>query len=256
MEQHFEMSDLGLLSYYLGIQVTQGEGFVELKQSAYANKILEKAGMAGCNPTKYPMDPKLVLTKDPHGKAVDSTEYKSLVGGLRYLVHTRPDIAFSVGIVSRYMERPTVLHLNAVKRVLRYIKGTTNYGLMYSKNSGNNELTGYSDSDLAGHIDDRRSTGGVVFYLNESVITWVSQKPKCLALSSCEAEFMEATVAACQGIWLKNLLAAVASKDPGNKNERTVYVKNMTPEEVLECATKLRNSLGRKVVKLKTRHVN
>lgn len=86
---------------------------------------------------------------------------------------------------------------------------------MYSKNSGNNELTGYSDSDLAGHIDDRRSTGGVVFYLNESVITWVSQKQKCVALSSCEAEFMAATVAACQGIWLKNLLAAVAGKDPG-----------------------------------------
>lgn len=171
--------------------------------------------MAGCKPTKYPMDPKLVLTKDPDGSVVHSTEYKSLVGGLRYLVHTRPDIAFSVGVVSRYMERPTTLHFSAVKRILRYIKGTTEYGLIYSKNSGNNELTGYSDSDLAGHIDDRRSTGGVVFYLNESVITWVSQKQKCVALSSCEAEFMAATAAACQGIWLKNLLTEITGDDPG-----------------------------------------
>lgn len=168
------MSDLELLSYYLGIQVTQGDGFMELKQTAYANKILEKAGMAGCNPMKYLMDPKLVLTKDPEGSAVNSNEYKSLVGDLRYLVHRRPDIAFSVGVVSHYMERHTVLHLNVIKRVLRYIKGTINYGLIYKKDSGNKELIGYSESDFAGHINDRRSTGGVVFYLNESVIPWVS----------------------------------------------------------------------------------
>lgn len=98
------------------------------------------------------------------------------MGGLRYLVHTRPDIAFPVGIVSRYMEQPTTMHLNAVKRILRYVKGTVEFGLVYTKNGGNNILTGYSDSDLAGHIDDRRSTGGMAFYLNESLITWVSQK--------------------------------------------------------------------------------
>lgn len=149
---------------------------------------------------KYPMDPKLVLTKDPEGSAVNSMEYKSLVGDLRYLVHTRPDIAFSVGVGSRYMEGPTVLHLNVVKRVMRYIKGAINYGLIYNKDSGNKELIGYSESDFAGHINHRRSTGGVVFYLNESVIPWVSQKQKCVALPSCETEFMAATAAACQGI--------------------------------------------------------
>lgn len=176
MRNIFEMSDMGKLSYYLGIEVKQGAGFIELKQSGYAKKVLERAGMSQCNPCKFPMDPKERLAKDEGGRAVDATKFKSLVGGLRYLVHTRLYVAFSVGIVSRYMERPTTIHLNAAKRILRYIKGTLEYGLIYTKDAGNNVLTGYSDSDLAGHIEDRKLTGGMVFYLNECLVTWVSQK--------------------------------------------------------------------------------
>lgn len=213
MSSTFEMSNLGKLNYYLGIEVDQGQGYIELKQSGYARKILERAGMLQCNSTKYPMDPKDQINKDEHGTPVDSTRFKSMVGGLRYLVHTRPDIAYAVGVVSRFMERPTEMHLNAVKRILRYIKGTLGYGLVYSKDSGNNELTGFSDSDLGGHLDDRKSTGGVVFYLNESIITWVSQKQRCVALSSCEAEFMAANAAACQGIWLRNVLSQITDAE-------------------------------------------
>ncbi|XP_074343057.1 secreted RxLR effector protein 161-like [Apium graveolens] len=99
-----------------------------------------------------------------------------MIGGLRYLVHSRPDIAFSVGIASRYIERPTMVHQNAAKRILQYVQGTLHFGLVYSKTSGNNILTGFSGSDLGGDLDDRRSTGGMCFYLNESHITWVSQK--------------------------------------------------------------------------------
>ncbi|XP_074377069.1 secreted RxLR effector protein 161-like [Apium graveolens] len=135
-----------------------------------------------------------------------------MVGRLRYLVHTWPDISYAVGMVSRYMERPTILHQNVVKRILRYIKGTLDYGLIYSKQGGNNILTVYLDSDLTGNIDDRRSTGGIVFYLNENMITWMSQKQKCVALSSCEAEFMVATAAACQGMWLRNVLSQVMNE--------------------------------------------
>lgn len=87
------MSDLGKLSYYLGIEVDQRKDYIELKQSAYAKKILEAAGMADCNPSKYPMEPKIQLHKDVTGKLVDSSRYRSIVGGLRYLVHTMPDIA-------------------------------------------------------------------------------------------------------------------------------------------------------------------
>lgn len=171
--------------------------------------------MRGCNPTRYPMDPKESINRDEGGKPVDKTQFKSLVGGLRYLVHTRPDISFSVGIISRFMENPTTMHFNAAKRILRYINGTLNYGLMYTKNSGNSILTGYSDSDLAGQVEDRKSTGGMVFYLNESLITWVSQKQRCVALSSCEAEFMEATAAACQAIWLRKLLTQITGESTG-----------------------------------------
>lgn len=184
MNQQFEMTDLGRLSYYLGMEVKQGTGFIEIKQSAYAKKILEKAGMAECNPVKYPMDPKESITKDESGEAVNSTQFKSMIGGLRYLVHTRPNIAFSVGIISRFMERPTILHQNAAKRIMRYIKGTIDFGLTYTRDSRNNMLTGFSDSDLGGYTEDRRSTEGMVFYLNDSLITWVSQKQRCVALSS------------------------------------------------------------------------
>ncbi|XP_074363616.1 secreted RxLR effector protein 161-like [Apium graveolens] len=100
------------------------------------------------------------------------------------------------------MERPTELHLNAVKRICRYVKGTLHYGLVYKRGQGNYILSEFSDSDLAGSTDDRKSTGGMAFYLDENLITWVSQKQRCVALSSCEAEFMAATAAACQAIWL------------------------------------------------------
>ncbi|XP_074351976.1 secreted RxLR effector protein 161-like [Apium graveolens] len=141
--------------------------------------------------------------------------FRSMVGGLRYLVHTRPDIAYCVGIVSRYMERPTKIHLSAAKRIMRYVKGTIHFGLVYSANSNNNVLNGFSDSDLGGQLDDRHSTAGMVFYLNESVITWVSQKQRCVALSSCEAEFMAATTAACQAIWRRNVLNQITSESMG-----------------------------------------
>ncbi|XP_074361468.1 secreted RxLR effector protein 161-like [Apium graveolens] len=138
-----------------------------------------------------------------------------MIGGLRYLVHTRLDIVYSVGIASRFMECPTALHRNAVKRIIRYIQGTLQFGLVYTKDSGNNVLTRFADSDLAGSLDDRRSTGGMCFYLNDSLITCVSQKQRCVALSSCEVEFMVATAAACQAIWIRNVLNQITDEEVG-----------------------------------------
>ncbi|KAL8134090.1 hypothetical protein AgCh_009238 [Apium graveolens] len=161
MNYKFEMSNLGKLSYYLGIEVAQGNGYIKLKQTGYAKKLLVNSGMSGCNPMKFPMAPKEKLHKDKQGDVVNATDYKSIVGGIRYLVHTRPDVAFVVGVVSRFMERPTVLHSNAVKRILRYVQGTLSYGLVYTKTSGNNILTAFTDSDLVGHLDDRKSTGEI-----------------------------------------------------------------------------------------------
>ncbi|XP_074337179.1 secreted RxLR effector protein 161-like [Apium graveolens] len=179
--------------------------------------------MSGCNPVKYPMEPRVQLTKDEGGKLVNATQFKSMIGGLRYLVHTRQDIAYSVGVLSRYMEKPTTLHLAAVKRILRYVKGMLNYGLIYRKGQGNYMLAGFSDSDLAGNVDDRKSTGGMAFYLDESLVIWVSQKQRCVALSSCEAEFMAATAAACQCIWLNKVLSQILDAKPGPV---VIYIDN------------------------------
>lgn len=209
MNKKFEMNDLGLLTYYLGIEVGQLEGGITLKQEAYARNILDKTEMSQCNSTKCPIEHKVQLTKDEDGDLVDPTEYRRIVGSLRYLTHTRPDLSFAVGVVSRFMEKPTTKHLQAVKGILRYVKGTVDYGLVYLKGKNEVKICGYSDSDLAMDVNDRRSTSGMAFYINESLVTWTSQKQHCVALSSCEAEFMAATMATCQAIWIRRLLAEI-----------------------------------------------
>ncbi|GKE34099.1 zinc finger, CCHC-type containing protein [Tanacetum coccineum] len=175
-DRFFEMSDLGLLAYYLGIEVTQTE---ERSQSS-----------------KQAED----------GNSVDATYYRSLIGSLRYLLHTRPDLSYSVGLLSRFMQDPKDHHLKAVKQVIRYIKGTKEHGIIYKKEGGC-KITGYSDSSYGINTDQGKGTTGIVFYFGESPITWCTQKQPTVALSSCESEFMAATGAACQALWLKRLLS-------------------------------------------------
>jgi hypothetical protein len=159
------------------------------------------------------MEPRLKLSKLSTAPAVDSTQYRSIVGSLRYLVNSRADLAFSVGYISRFMENPTTEHMAAVKRVLRYISGTLHYGCHYKRKREARLMMGYSDSDQAGDIDTRKSTSGVLYFLGNNVITWQSQKQKVVALSTCEAEYMAATIAACQGVWLARLLAELKGKE-------------------------------------------
>lgn len=178
MSNEFDMSDLGSLSFYLGIEVEQCEGGIVLKQEAFARSLLSKTGLMDCNLTHCPMEHKVTLDKDEGGITVDPTEYRSIVGGLRYLTNTRPDISFAVGVMSRYMEAPTTKHLQLVKGILRYIKGTTGFGLIYGRSKGELNIMGYSDSDLARDAIDRRSTAGMVFYVNGNPVSWASQKQK------------------------------------------------------------------------------
>jgi hypothetical protein len=207
MARLFSMSDLGPLHYYLGIEVRQSAKGVTLCQSAYADKIVEKTGLSGCNPCSTPMEPRLKLSKASSNPPVDKTLYRSIVGSLRYLVHTRPDIAFAVGYVSRFMEAPTTEHWSAVKHLLRYIAGTRSYGCVYRRGEEAMELIGYSDADHAGDCDDRKSTSGVFFFLGQSPVSWQSQKQRVVALSTCEAEYIAGATAACQGVWLSRLLS-------------------------------------------------
>ena len=156
----------------MGIEVQQGDGVVTLRQASYAKKLLQKAGMEDCNSCATPMEPRLKLTKTGDGKLVDATFYRSMVGSLRYLVHTRLDITFAVGYVSRFMEKPTSEHLTAVKHLLRYIAVTLNFGVTYERGKGALKLLGYSDADLAGDVNNRKSTTGMVFFLGQSPISW------------------------------------------------------------------------------------
>lgn len=214
MCSRFKMSDLGLLSLYLGIEVSQQPGRITLKQSSFSIKLLEKAGMADCNPTHAPMEARLKLSKRSTNHAVDATFYRSIVGSLRYLVHTRPDISFAVGKVSRFMEAPTTEHLSAVKHLLRKIAGTADYGCIYTSAPQGASLKGYSDADLAGDLDDRKSTTGTLFFFGNSPVAWQSQKQSGVSLSSCQAEYIAAATAACQGVWLGLLLGDLLGCEP------------------------------------------
>ena len=208
METKFEMSDLGRLTYYLGIEVIQHVDGITLRQERYASKILAETGMDECNPAQVPMDMNLKLAKSQEERSVDEKKYRRSIGCLRYLIHTRPGLSYSIGVLSRYMLDPKESHDAALKHVLRYLKGTLSYGLNY-KRSSKAKLLGYSDSSLNVDVDDGRSITGHMFYLEESPITWCSQKQDIVALSSCEAEFMAATEAAKQAIWLQEVLSEV-----------------------------------------------
>lgn len=128
------------------------------------------------------------LYKDKDGKFVISTTYKQMIGSLMYLTAGRPNLMYAVCLVSRYMERPTKVHMVAVKRTLRYVKGTTSLGILYrrrdNRNHSEEQLIGYSESDYAGHIDDRKSTPGYVYMLGSGVVSWSSKKQPMVTLST------------------------------------------------------------------------
>lgn len=212
MEAKFEMSYLGRLTYYLGIEVLQHDDGITLQQERYASKILVETGMDGCNSAQVPMDMNLKLSKAIEENSVDEKKYRRSIGFLRYLIHTRPDLSYIIGVLSRYMVDPKMSHDAALKHVLRYLRGTFSHGLTY-KRASKTKLLGYSDSSLNVDVDDGRSITGHMFYLEESPITWCSQKQEIVALSSCEAEFMAATEAAKQAIWLQELLSEITGDE-------------------------------------------
>nr|ABW74561.1 reverse transcriptase [Boechera divaricarpa] len=164
MSSKFEMTDLGKLTYYLGIKVTQGVDGICIKQEGYALKILMDTSMETCSRVHVPMDSGLKLLKAEEKTEVDATRYRRTIGCLRHLLHTKLDLAYAVGALSRYMHNPKESHRHAIKHVLRYVKGTTSLGLRF-KRDGDERIVGYSDSSHNIDTDDGKSTGGHVFYL-------------------------------------------------------------------------------------------
>ena len=239
MMKMFEMSDLGKLSYFLGLEVQQGEDGIFLSQQKYANDILSQFSMVGCKTVGTPMNVSEKLTSDDGTGIADARKFRSLVGRLIYLTHTRPDLTYAVGIVSRFMHCPSKQHFGAAKRILRYIAGTTSYGIWYSRKN-KFELVGYSDSDWAGEKEDMKSTSGNCFTLGSGIVSWASKKQATVALSSTEAEYVAAAKAACQAIWLRRILSDLNQTQNG---ATTIFCDNrsaiaMTRNPVLHNRTK------------------
>ncbi|KAL2586551.1 hypothetical protein AAZV13_13G060900 [Glycine max] len=205
MMQVFEMTDLGEMSYFLGMEVKQIEGDIFISQRKYAKEILKKFNMENCKGMNTPMCQKEKLCKDDGSEQVEEALYRSLIGCLMYLTTTRPDILYVVSVLSRFMNCAKESHFKAAKRVLRYVKETLNYRMKFSQ-SQDFKLHGYSDSDWAGSLDDMKSTSGNCFSFGSRMFSWSSKKQEIVAQSTAEAEFITVTAAVNQVLWLRKML--------------------------------------------------
>ena len=173
MMREFDMSDLGMMRYFLGIEVIQNEAGIFICQIRYAQEILERFGMGSSNSVKNLIIPGIRLSKDEAGDGIDTTMFKQAVGSLMYLTATRPDLMYGVSLISRFMANPKSSHWLAAKRILRYIQGTTDFGILYKRGRRNAGLVSYTDSNYAGDLDDWKSTSSFVFIMRSGAISWV-----------------------------------------------------------------------------------
>ena len=205
MKKEFEMSMVGEFTFFLGLQVKQKKEGIFISQEKYARNIVKKFGLNSKKHASTPISLSTKLNVDSSGVKLSPTLYRSIIGSLLYFTASRPNIAFSVGVCARYQAAPKESHLTAMKRIIRYINGTPDYGLWYSKDS-NACLVGYSDADWAGSVDDRKSTSGGCFYLGNNLVSWISKKQNFVSLSTAEAEYIAARSCCTQLIWMKKLL--------------------------------------------------
>lgn len=185
MTKKFEMSMMGELTFFLGLQVKQAQEGTFISQTKYVKDILKKFGMEDAKPIKTPMPTNGHLDLDDNGKCVDQKVYRSMIGSLLYLCASRPDIMLSVCMCARFQAEPKECHLIAVKRIIRYLVHTPDLGLWYPKGC-DFELLGYSDSDYAGCKVDRKSTTGTCQFLGRSLVSWSSKKQNSIALSTAK----------------------------------------------------------------------
>ncbi|CAL2248615.1 unnamed protein product [Prunus armeniaca] len=205
MKEKYEMTDLGLLHHFLGMGVIQTPTSIFIHQKKYATTLLNRFGLSECKPVSIPLVTSEKLSKDDGSGLASEEQYRRIVGSLLYLTATRPDIMFAASLLARFMHCPTSKHLGTAKRILRYVKGTLDYGLEYVKGKGA-VLIGYFDSDWSGSVDDSKSTSGYAFSFGSGVFAWASVKQNCVALSIAEAEYISASEATTQAIWLRFVL--------------------------------------------------
>ena len=217
LSNKYKMKDLGKLNYFLGVSIVQDDDHIFINQSAYIQSLLKKYGMENSKPVLTPIEVNCILEK-----AVDDSDlfdletYQSAVGSLMYLsTRTRPDITYAVCNVAKFCTKPTRTHWSAVKRIFRYLRGTDDLGILYSKDT-TRSCVGYSDADWAGDRNDRKSTSGYCFLLGSGLISWRTTKQSCVALSTAEAEYVALSGAAQEAVWLMSLFKDLHfdKKDP------------------------------------------
>uniref|UniRef100_A0A2N9FUY1 Reverse transcriptase Ty1/copia-type domain-containing protein n=1 Tax=Fagus sylvatica TaxID=28930 RepID=A0A2N9FUY1_FAGSY len=209
----FEMKDMGEANFVLGVKITRDRSkkLLSLSQGTYIKKILERFHMHNSKPIDTPMEKGCTLSLDQCPKndeeknQMSKVPYASAIRSLMYaMLCTRPDICFAVGMVSRYQSNPGPAHWRAVKRILRYLRGTSDHALCY--HGGDLRLTGYSDADWASDKDERKSTSGYAFILGGGAVSWCSKKQSCIALSTMESEYVACSAAVQEAVWLRRFL--------------------------------------------------
>lgn len=213
MKNEFKIT-VGPVDRYLGIEIEQlNDGSIFITQSGYARKLLQRFGMEEAKPVKTPLDEHTDLNAAESKEAV-GVPFRELVGSLMFLATcTRPDLMFALSKISQFMQKPKFNHWTALKRILRYIRGTEYYGILY-KSEGEG-LIGYSDSDFAGDTSSRKSTTGYVFLNAGGAVSWCSRKQSTVSLSTTEAEYVAASEATKEATWLKLLAAELLPHQKG-----------------------------------------
>ncbi|GJT51550.1 retrovirus-related pol polyprotein from transposon TNT 1-94, partial [Tanacetum coccineum] len=197
MTNKFKMSMMGQMSFFLGLQISQSPRGIFINQSKYASEMVKKYGLHSTDSVDTPMIENKKLDEDLQGKQVDATLYHGMIGSLLYLTSSRPDLNYVVCLCARYQAKPTEKHLQAVKRIFRYLNGTINMGLWYSKDT-DMSLIAYADADHAGCQDTRRSTSGSAQFLGDKLVSWSSKKQKSTAISSTKAEYIALYSGGCE----------------------------------------------------------
>jgi hypothetical protein len=195
------MTDLGLMSFFLGMEIKQTEEEIFIYQKKYSKEILKKFYKENCKPTATSMNQKNKFNKGDGTARVDEEKFRSLIGCLLYLIAIRPDILHATSLLSRFMHCSSEIHMRTIKRILRYIKRTCSFGVKFLK-CQELRLHGFSDSDWGGFIDDMKSTSGFCFNLGSTIFSWSSKKQDIVAQSTTEAKFIAAITAVNQALWL------------------------------------------------------
>ncbi|KAJ9544570.1 hypothetical protein OSB04_024277 [Centaurea solstitialis] len=205
MQNEFEMSMMGELTFFLGLQVKQSSKGIFINQAKYVQDVLKKYKLSEASPMRTPMATGQKLHKDISGTSVESKLYGGMIGSLLYLTASRPDIMFSTCVCARYQSDPKESHMHDVKRILRYLKKTPSLGLWYPLHSGSS-LLAYTDSDYGGCQVDRKSTFGSCHFLGGKLVSWSSMMQNCVSMSTTEAKYVAAASCCSQAPWMQTQL--------------------------------------------------